>query len=78
MTKPRRAGVFALQRRHIIFKELLELFVGKHFIDEPEDGLPVFFVELPDKPHLLFSRPIHAHSYWICFHIEQKVSFICG
>ena len=50
-----------LQHSDIILKELLKLLIGKHFIDEPEDGLLVFFFELLYEPHLLCGRFIFDH-----------------
>jgi len=35
-------------------KEVLKLLVGKHFVDQFEDGLAVILVKLLDKPHLLY------------------------
>lgn len=47
-------GIFLfLQCRHILLEELPELFVGKHFANQPEDRLLVLLIELLYKPDLL-------------------------
>jgi hypothetical protein len=42
-----------LQSSNIFTEEVLKLFIGKHFINEAENSLPVFLVKLLDEPHLL-------------------------
>jgi hypothetical protein len=37
-------------------KQVFELFIGKHFINEFEDGLFVLLVDLLDQTHLLYCR----------------------
>jgi len=42
-----------LQRGDIILKEVFELPVGEHLVDELEDGLLIVLVELLNEPDLL-------------------------
>lgn len=51
-TEGKDPGLFVLQGGYIFLKELFEFFIGKHFFDQAEDGLLIFFVKLLDKPHL--------------------------
>jgi hypothetical protein len=44
-------NVAYLQRSDIFLIEFFELFIGEHFIDEFEDGLAVFVIELLKEAH---------------------------
>ena len=37
-------------------KEVFKLFIGKHFVNQFEDGLFIVLVKLLDKAHLLYGR----------------------
>lgn len=54
-------GFCFLKRSNILIKEVLELFIGKHFINELEDRLIVLFIELLGQPHLLHGSFIFDH-----------------
>ena len=56
-------GFCFLQSCNIFIKKVLERFIGKHFIDELEDRLFVFFIELLYEPHLFHGCFIFDHHF---------------
>lgn len=49
-------GFFVLQCSDVFLEEVFEFFVGEHLVDELEDGLSIFVLELLDKPELFDGR----------------------